>query len=130
MAQNEKAVRVRADLHEKIHAAARAEGRSAANYVEWVLRPIVDAALESAAREVSLPGRGSGRGGTGSGARPIRASRAKRAKVPARPKTRGRASQEWVGCSEHPDAGAVSVSGGRMACGEPGCANGARMASA
>lgn len=115
------AVRVRDDLHAKILAEASAQGRSAANYVDWLLRPIVFGVPEqgtgnvAASRVSSDPARGSS---------PARASR-----KPAKPKRRGRASSEWVGCEEHPEAGAVSVAAGRMACGEPGCARGARLAA-
>lgn len=42
------AIRVKEDLHEKIAQVAQAEGRSAANYLDWVMRPIVDGALEQA----------------------------------------------------------------------------------
>lgn len=110
------AVRVRDDLHAKILADASAQGRSAANYVDWLLRPIVFGVSEQEARPVQPE--------AAVAAPPARASRR-----PAKPKRRGRASSEWVGCEEHPEAGAVSVAAGRMACGEPGCARGARLAA-
>lgn len=122
------AVRCSEDLKDRIAQAAKLEGRSAANYVEWVMRPIVDAALmnghEGAGRSPAQATSGGKSPGRKIDAPPSRARK------PAKPRTRGRASHEYVGCPEHPSAGAVAAGAGRFVCGEPGCPNLARMASA